>query len=729
MRQMCLIGIFVAICSHANAASVVPLVETNDSVEADRTSDLHEVVVTATGTRHLLKDVPVHTEVISRKMLDAYGGKSIEDILGALTASFAFNEGDMGSQMQLGGLGNNYILILLDGKRLHGDNGGENDLGLIDPHNIERIEIVKGAQSALYGSDAMAGVVNIITKRHDKESIFVENTTRGAAGGGLHGDIRQHNGFGFQIGKVQSYTNFQLQYSDGWQNTTNEYAEAQVITNSKNKTANKFRNWQVSERITYRPLKNLEFYADGSYYTKDIWRPHDKQRASIVQNPYDLMYRNAGVSGGGKWTFSNAQSSGNYVSLDVDWNKHEYSYNYTDRFYDDIAFKGEIIHDFPYYAGDRSLQSDQQRIVADAKGVFYLPASNTLSGGLEYRYDYLRAPLRVKGATANDWTGAVYVQDEFNLIPWLNLTAGVRLVNNGAFGFRATPKASAMFSLGDFRIRAGWSQGFKTPTPKELHYHYVRSMGSSTFYYMGNEKLGPQTSNYYNVGAEYRGKKFTVSVMGYYNQLDNMITLVNVPMSEIPVGEMDYMGDGSISIVPRRYMNMDKAKTYGVDFSITYNINKDWTLGGNYSYLNTDAEVYDSEKKKMHKVTIDGMAHHKWNAYATWNHRLSASYQFGVGLYTRGSSERFYQNDGNGKPFQIWKITTNHSFGKKDAPLTYRLELGVDNLLNYVDRTMRPYHLGTNICGTTIYATFNITFRQGKKIKTTIKKITNHEDD
>ena len=119
-------------------------------------STLQEIVVTGTGTQHLLKNAPVQTEVITRRMLESYGGKSLEEILGGLTASFAFNEGDMGSQMQLNGLGNNYILILIDGKRIHGDVGGENDLGLIDPQNIEKIEIVKGAQSALYGSDAMA---------------------------------------------------------------------------------------------------------------------------------------------------------------------------------------------------------------------------------------------------------------------------------------------------------------------------------------------------------------------------------------------------------------------------------------------------------------------------------------------------------------------------------------------------------------------------------------------
>jgi len=203
---------------------------------------LKEVVITGTGTQHLLKNAPVQTEVITRKMLDSYGGKSIEEILGGLTASFAFNEGDMGSQIQLGGLGNSYILILIDGKRIHGDVGGENDLGVIDPHNIERIEIVKGAQSALYGSDAMAGVINIITKKHLNDGIYLENTTRY----GSFNDLRQHNGVGLSTGKWTSYTNFQLQHTDGWQNTSEEYTEAMIVPDSRNKTGSQYTNWQAS---------------------------------------------------------------------------------------------------------------------------------------------------------------------------------------------------------------------------------------------------------------------------------------------------------------------------------------------------------------------------------------------------------------------------------------------------------------------------------------------------
>ncbi len=709
-----------------------------------RTDTIQEIVVTGTGTQHLLKNVPVQTEVISRRVLDSYGGKSIEEILSGLTASFAFAEGDMGSQMQLNGLGNNYILILIDGKRIHGDVGGENDLGLIDPHNIERIEIVRGAQSALYGSDAMAGVINIITKKHTQKGIFVDNATRY----GMHNDLRQHNTLAFNIGKVGSQTNFQMQRNDGWQNTAEEFAEGMVLTDSRNKTVNAFRNWQLAERLTYQPLHNLELYAEGSYYKKNICRPRNGTHPSCDVYTYDLRYNNASASVGGKWQpwkmrggENEKLREKNVVTLDVDWNKHAYYYDYTAGTYETIHLQGEEYGDldgewYPVLMkpGQSKLQSDQQRVMALLKGIFYLPQGNTINAGAEYRYDYLKAPDRTETGTASDWTSAVYVQDEFSKWDWFNLTAGLRLVENRNFGVRLTPKVSAMFSAGDFRFRLGWSQGFKTPTVKELHYRYLHVMGSSTFFNIGNINLNPQTSNYYSANVEYRGRKFSASVTGYLNKLDNMIALVNVPVGEIPAGiTTAYLGDGSNNVQARMYKNMDNARTCGVDVTLSYQVIKDLTLTAAYSYLDTEANLYDASKDKMTTVTIDGTAHHKWSASAMYSHTFCPRYKLGLNLSTRGSSTRYYQNNGNGKPWQIWRINTTHDVGKQDKPLAYRVEFGVDNIFNYVDRTMHPYHLGNNTSGTTVYGTFSIKFNHGKRFKqhnlSTKSKSNNNEED
>ena len=678
-----------------------------------------EIVVTATGTVHLLKDVPVQTEVITKKMLENYAGRSLEDILGGLTASFSFNEDDMGSHLQLNGLGNSYVLILIDGKRIHGDVGGENDLALIDPQNIEKIEIVKGASSALYGSDAIAGVINIITRKHRQEGLLLENASRG----GSYFDVRQHNAIGLKYGKFSSLTNFQLQHSDGWQNTSVEHTTGTQppITDSQNKTVNRHTNVQVGEQITFTPSDRLELYAGGTFYWKRIYRPNGKY-AQFDVHTYDLQYRNASASAGGKWRVN----ATDVVTFDIDWNKHAYMYYFTATTLveDYERSKGTIYYPyFPYLPGQTELQSDQQRTMASVKGVFSLPADNRLNTGVEYRFDWLKAPNRVVGGKASDWTAALYAQDEWRYDFGRNqfqLAAGARLTWNGQFGVKLTPKISAMLALGlPWRIRATWSQGFKTPTPKELYYRYVKQM-SGTYLYLGNTGLRPQTSNYFSLGGEYTLSGLSINVTGYYNRVKDMITLVTIPNYEAPA---EYIIEYD-PVKTRQYQNVDDARTVGVDVNVRYGF-RDWAFGLGYSWLDTQANQYDATHDRMRQVIIDGTAHHKGNCFVTWNHRFSPDYRLGAGLYGRMSSMRYYQDDGNGKGYQIWRISTTHDLGHSERT-TWRIEAGVDNIFNYVDRTPHGLHLGTTTPGTTVYLGLTVRFNQGKQIKDTFTSTINN---
>lgn len=685
-------------------------------VATDLNDTIPEVVVTGTGTQHLLKDAPVQTEVISGRMLRNYSGRSLDDLLSGLTSSIDFNQDDMGSQMQMNGLGNSYILVLVDGKRIHGDVGGQNDLGLIDVQNIEKIEIVKGASSALYGSDAIAGVINIITKKHD-EGVLLEDVSRV----GSKGEIRQHNGIGLKFGNLSSYTNFQLQHSDGWQNTATEdpHQTEFLITDSRNKTVNRYTNWQVSQRFTYDFTKNVQAYVDGSTYWKRIYRPSGKYAQTDVKT-YDLEYHNASLNGGLKWKLNATDQ----LNLDVNWDHHAYYYNYTavtleDKYEED----GTLNHYYPYFPGEKNLQSNQERTMVNLKGVFQLPYENRLSAGFEWRYDYLKSPTRVKDGKAHDNTAALYVQDEFSLIDHLNVTAGLRLDDNEQFGLKLTPKVSAMLSLGDWRIRANWSQGFKTPTPKELFYRYIREM-SGTYLYLGNEDLKPQTSNYWSLGLEYRINSFSFSVTGYINKVENMITLVTIPRSDAPgnyVVEYD-------PVKVRQYKNLESAKTYGADVNVNWLIGKEITVGAGYSYLDTDAEVYNTTKDRLENVVIDGMAHHKANIFGSWGHKFSNDYRLGIGIYGKMSTKRYYQTNGNGKGYQIWKLSTTHDFGHSKK-MTYRLEAGMDNIFNYVDRTYHGLHLGTTNPGRTIYASLTIKFSQGKKLTNNYKSNSSYNEE
>ncbi len=701
------------------AMALLCLTQSLMAQRALKTDSLQEVVVTGTGTQHLLKDVPVQTEVISRRQLQQYAGRSIEDILSGLTASFDFNENDMGSHLQMNGLGNNFVLILIDGRRLYGDNGGENDLSVIDPHNIERIEIVKGASSALYGSDAIAGVINIITRKHHEKGIMFENTSRI----GSYGDIRQHNGVSLNYGKFSSYTNFQLQHRDGWQNTSEE-ALSQTeyhITDSRNKTVNRHTNWQLAEHLTYQLLPGMELYADGSIYWKRIYRPCGHHPGVDVKT-YDLQYNDASLAAGGKWQLNEHD----VITLDANWKRHAYKYIYTDTTLTDGYINGRFTNYYPYFPGDVELQSDQRLTQVTLKGIFALPYNQQLTTGMEYRYDWLKAPMRVKGGKSTDNTEALYVQDEWRqaISEQTNLffTGGLRLTRNQGFGFRLTPKLSAMLKWHSLRLRASWSQGFKTPTPKEMDYQYIRNM-SGVYLYLGNQNLKPQTSDYFSFSTEYTLGALTFTVMPYYNKVTDMITLVTIPTSHAP-GELVVQYD---PVRVRQYQNIEDAKTYGVDLTVRYQ-GRHLTAGGSYSYLDTKAHQYDSEKDVIHSVTIDGMAHHKANVYVTWRHDFSKHYQLGIGVYGRLSSKRYYQIDGDGKGYNLWRFSTTHQIGK-----ALRLEAGMDNIFNYVDRTPHGLHLGTTTPGRTVYASLTIRLHQGKKLvnkyKSNFNSIQNNEQD
>lgn len=686
---------------------------------------LTEVVVTATGTHYRLKDVPVQTEVISRRDLEAYGGRSLEEILGGLAASFAFNEDDMGSQMQMNGLGNDYILILVDGKRLHGDNGGQNDLGLIDPARIERIEIVKGAASALYGSDAIAGVINIITRK-PADGFSLENETRG----GSYGDLRQHNAVGFaHDGRFTTYTNVHYRRTDGWQNTSVEdpaQIGGRVITDSRNKTVNANHLWQVAQRLSWRPADGMELWADGMLYHKRICRPNGKYAVADVHG-YDLSYDDAAAAAGWTWAVGQAR-----LSADVNWNRHGYYYDYTSQ-------QGWLVESglknppyYIYYDGDRALQADQRRTMAQLKGIVELPAGHRLSAGYDFRHDWLKAPLRIDADRATDWTQALYAQDEWKPLAWLNLTAGLRLDQNRQFGLHLTPKLSAMVSLGAVKLRAQWAQGFKSPTPKEQHYRYVRDMGGVRLY-LGNTGLKPQRSNYVSASAEYTAGRLNASLTGYYNKVERMICLVTIPATQAP-GALILQYDPAFV---RQYQNLTDAYTTGMDVNVKYALTRELTLTGSYSYLQARGSVLDEQTEQLRRLTIDGTAHHKGTLAATWSHRFRSPYRLGIGLYGRASSTRHYENYGNGRAYHTWRLNTTHDLTGRAIRrhgLSLRLEAGVDNLLNYVDRTPHLRHLGTTTPGTTVYGSLLVRFNQGKETKyktlySTPKTHYNNEED
>lgn len=669
---------------------VAPQVSAQSILEGKKTENpslmLEEVVVTGTGTEHYLKDAPVQTEVITRRALEQFQARSMEELLAGLSPSLTFHDGSMGSHIQLNGLNNDYILILIDGKRMNGDVGGQNDLNLLNPANIERIEIVKGAASSLYGSDAIAGVINIITKKHHDKTEFTSTSRVGA-----YGDVRESASLGLTIGQVKSMTGVNFHHTDGWRNTDLQWNQQQLKPGSTMKTVNRSTNYTLTESLDWNVNNRLSLTASGSYYERWVVRPH----GPWSYLPNDFYYRNYGFAAGGKYRLGGR----NYLTADLSYDRYGYFYDYKLQEVTDYFKDGDRI---TYFPGQRIKQSVQRQVLGQVKGVFYIGDRHLLNTGFEYLYNHLESPHHIDGDRASVYTLAAYAQEEWTAADDVVLTAGARGTVHKETGFNLSPKIAVLYNKGDFRLRASYALGYKSPTVKELYYNYTATLGGGSLTaYHGNKDLKAQTSQYASVGAEYAGRKFQASVTAYANFLRNMIELAEINLTaEEKLNEIEKS---------KMYLNLTQARIWGVDFTFNYQPVQTLTVSGGYSFSDPRAQYPDQGADYMKYIPIDATSQHNATLNASWHHTWSR-YRLGLAVYGRYQSVRRYVEDNDADAFQTWRINTAHTLlDMKKWTLT--LNVGVDNLFNYVDRTPFGRNRATTTPGRTVYASALVKFK------------------
>jgi outer membrane receptor for ferrienterochelin and colicins len=598
----------------------------------------------------------------------------------------------MGSNIQLNGLKNDYILILIDGKRINGDIGGQNDLSRINMDNIARIEIVKGAVSSLYGSDAIGGVINFISKKN-REKLDISNTTRV----GEYGDVNQSNNISLNNGKWSSTTSFTSNHTDGWRNTTEEWYRGKLYNNSVTKTVNRSTDYSVSEDLSVQATKDLTINGNISFHEKWIYRPTGVPQWRLN----DFYYRNRSYGTGAKYNLQGRD----YLSFDASYDRYDYFYDYTSREYTDYFDEnGDRI---VYYEGDRILQTSQRRILGNLKGVFYLNEQNTLNTGIEYIRDKLVSPYRLEGDEASAYSLSAYAQDEWNITGRFNVTAGIRFGRHREFGQTFTPKLSAMYKSGNFNLRGTYSNGFKAPTVKELYYHYYATIMSKYKAYYGNTDLKAQKSDYYALNIEYNRPRFKAGITGYHNNIRNMISLQTV--------ETSYEDRLQMVEETMKYINLAKGRTYGIDFTFEAELPMNFKVRGGYSYLDAKGQRTDDETAEdyMKFVYINGTSRHNANIRTSW-FKSWQKYRLGLSLNGRYQSKRYYTTDGDAKGYQLWRFNTSHSF---ISTKKWKLDMnaGIDNIFDYRDLTPFGHNRGTASPGRNFYASVSLKFQNQNK--------------
>ena len=634
--------------------------------------NLDQVVVSGTGTHRRLKDSPVPIEVMTAAEIKKSGIATIEDALVMLNPSFSFRPTAMGTNMTLNGMRGDYILVLVNGKKMTGDVSGYVDLSRIDMGRVKRIEVLKGAASSLYGSDAIAGVINIITDQpHD--ALNIVSTTRF----GGKGSFIENINVDVNAGKFTSSTSYQRRQSDGWR--LSDITEDSVYT--RRQVSDKFHSDIVSQRFGFDFSKQLSVYAEGSYFTKDIDRPVNADAKDLSGFDYNMTYENYAAGLGGKYLFGNSA----YISLDINANNYEYSKVYTR----DIVSKG----DTTTHLGEKILTKRQRYLNANLKGVFKIGEYNKFSVGTEYVKDYLKNPTDLT-ESKDVYTLALYVQDEIRILKKLQLVPGVRYIYHETFKNKLTPKIAMMYSLGEFNFRLSYAAGFKAPLLTDLYYYKESAKKGKQTITMGNPDLKPEKSNYYAFNTEYAGKYCNISVNGYINDLRDAIATKDMTTDE----------DKANGINSRTtYENLNKARTQGVDLSVNSYLGAGFSIGGGYSYVdardkNTKIRLEESTR---HSGTVKANYMHEWN-----NYRLN------VNLNGRLQGKKFVKTTEKDAPkYQIWNLTTNHSFSPVGMFL-FDVNAGIENLFDYSQNLPYGSNLGTLSPGRTFFASLTIRFKK-----------------
>lgn len=618
--------------------------------------------MTGSGHHQRLKSTATPVHVLSSQEIREQGISTFDGALIRMMPQASMAPSSMGTFLRLNGLGNKYILVLINGQKLNGDISNNVDLNRINMSRVKRIEVLDGAASSLYGSDAIAGVINIITDQPTQQLIGVTSDTRISGKGQLTENVTLDifkNGFG-------SYTSYSHDQADSYQNNDQEYVKGSD-TETQRTIAPLFTGYRadiIGQKFTYAPNQHLALNAGLDYSYKKTDRP--ETRSDITGGTdYEMRYKGFRWNIGGIYKFTAKNSLQANFTVD----RFRYGKEY------DVATKSNAVGDY--------VQSKKQRMMdGEVKAILGLLKDATTIFGADWRKDYLTA-------TSGDinehvYSLAAYAQHEQKFLKDFTATVGLRLTHHETFKNHLTPKATLMYAPGNFRFRATYSAGFRAPGLDELYYHYFSVNRGKAQISFGNQDLKPEKSNYFSLNAEYRDEVIAVSVTGFLNRINDMVVKQNVKVTDASLAmlrkEFPEMTDDEAAKLEQYalYQNSDKGDVKGVQVNVSANLFAGFNLSTNYVYTYARSKSGDAwsplERSMRHAATIAANYHHVWGKYG-----------LNVNLNGRLQSKTYYPGYEDAPGFGVWNLHTTHSF---DVAKWAFLEpsIGVDNLFDKVDR-------------------------------------------
>ena len=528
--------------------------------------DLEPVVVTASHSPKALKDAPVVTRLITLHDIKIADATNIQDMLMQEIPGLEFGFA-MGQETSLNmtGFGGNAVLFLVDGERMAGETMDNTDYNRMNLENIGRIEIVKGASSALYGSNAVGGVINLISR----ESIEPWTANVNSRYNSFGHEWRNGASFSFNTEKWNSQTSFQHTKIDPI-DLPKRYSSEEIAAELMKKAM----GLPYDESVLTDDSNLNRLYGQKTYSVKErlIWRATDKLMLTgrggyffrtSERDTYDYHFH--AYSGGLK---------GRYA---WDADRHlELSYAYDQ--YDKANFQpnGTRTHDHDY--------SNRQHVVHALYSHSF--GKNNLILGADYMNDYLSTYQFVEGKSHAQNNIDGYAQFDWNITDRLNVIGSVRYDYFSASSQKAfTQRLAIVYKFPWMTFRANYASGFRAPTLKEMYMHF--DMGNMGYMIIGNPDLEPEKSHNFNLAIERTNRirnsgfldgRYNFTLMGYCNIFDKRITTVAGP---------EYN-----SMESALYWNEDGVKIWGIDASLGHIWDCGLSLRLNYSWMKVAGNIY-----------------------------------------------------------------------------------------------------------------------------------------
>lgn len=504
--------------------------------QAEKTAQ--EIVITANRLKNQKVDTPADVTVITSQQISDRGYRTVTDALEDVPGARVLDAGTPAFERKVMLNGDERVVVMVDGRRVNNSMGATSGKSTLDANTlppvsmIERIEVVKGGASTLYGADAVGGVINVITKTPEETTGTVHvgygswgTQDLGASFGG------KVNKTGFQVGFNRNKASY-LKYKDTngdtkkWNGQSNYTQDALSLKLTQDFTK--------SDGLTVNyDYSNLEGNLLAGLYDYYSYQPNADQRHTTKKT--------------------------NNVGIKYDWNRDSRNSGYLQAYRNYLNYSN---FGAPLYSSNDGEMNERDWGIEGQQN-FALSDTNTLVAGLEYRNAKVTHKGLYNSGSYNN--KAVFLQDQWKFAPTWQLNTGVRYDDHSKAGSRTTGSVAVnkKFSQ-DSNAYLSWNSVFRAPTTDE-------------FWYQPSPNLKPETGNVWSAGYNFKiDPKTDAGIKVFYSNLHNAIRWAPDPVTRI--------------YAP---INVDKEKRRGMTLSVEHHLNKLWDIDAAYTYVKVNTDKQD----------------------------------------------------------------------------------------------------------------------------------------